>query len=102
MNLKDSFRSFEAERRVSFCRQFVLLFKRQMTHSCRLPMGLIALLMMAFFNSFILSTVFGGVGGANIKIPGKDPFDPDDPFFIAYNMRISKNWLGVINFAATD
>lgn len=39
------------------------------------PMGSIMLVMMAFFNSFILSSVFGGVGKDNYEIP--NPFlDP--------------------------
>lgn len=68
-------------------------------------MGMIALVGMALFNSFILSTIFGGVGNENILMPvlPSDPnFDPKDPYFIAHNTRTSKNWMGSINFVATD
>lgn len=68
-------------------------------------MGMIALVCMALFNSFILSTIFGGVGNENIllPVPPTDPsFDPNDPFFVAHNTRTSKNWMGSINFVATD
>jgi hypothetical protein len=37
-------------------------------------MGMIALVFMALFNSFILSTVFGGVGNEIIQFP-TNPFD---------------------------
>jgi hypothetical protein len=45
-------------------------------------MGMIALVCMALFNSFILSTIFGGVGNENIllPVPPTDPiYDPNDP-----------------------
>lgn len=32
-------------------------------------MGTVTLIMMALFNSFILASVFGGVGKANIETP---------------------------------
>ena len=68
----------------------------------RMPLAFMALMFTALFNSFILSSIFGGVGGENIKKVGEHPYDKEDPFFVAHNSRIARNWLGVINFAATD
>ena len=73
-----------------------------MTIAYRLPVGMIALVVMALVNSFLLSSVFGGVAGHKIKIPGIDGFDIKDPLYVAANTRSGKNWMGVINFAATD
>lgn len=67
------------------------------------PIGTIALIMMALFNSFILSSVFGGVGKENYVIP--NPFiDPPDEIerIITKDNRLTQNWIGVINFACTD
>ena len=55
--------------KISKCKEWCILFKRNGWVSFKSPIGTIALLMMAFFNSFILSTVFGGVGSAEIMIP---------------------------------
>lgn len=101
-HLNSSFNDQEASRKSSCCHQFWMIFKRQMTIAYRLPVGMIALVIMAFINSFMLSSVFGGVAGHKIKIPGIDPFDSNDPLFVAVNTRYGKNWMGVINFAATD
>lgn len=49
--------------------EFFLLFKRSITLTLRSPIGIIFLIIMALGNSFILSTVFGGVGKEEIKIP---------------------------------
>ena len=67
------------------------------------PIGSLALIMMALFNSFILSSVFGGVGKEQYEIP--NPFvDPPDKIeeIITKDNRLTQNWIGVINFAATD
>ena len=68
-------------------------------------MGMTVIVALALFNSFILSSIFGGVGEENMQlpVPPTDPdFDPNDPFFVAKNTRTSKNWMGSINFVATD
>ena len=60
---------------------------------------------MAFSNSFIICSVFGGVMGDNIKLP-VPPFDPEfnekDPFFAGYNQRVFMNWIGANNHVGID
>jgi len=46
-----------------------LLLKRSLILVVRSPIGIVFLIIMALGNSFILSTVFGGVGKEEIKIP---------------------------------
>ena len=54
--------------------EFFLLFKRSIMLTLRSPIGIIFLIIMALGNSFILSTVFGGVGKDEIKnsLPNKN------------------------------
>ena len=85
--------------------EFFLLFKRSIILTIRSPIGIIFLIIMAFGNSFILSTVFGGVGKEELKIPKVWPlkgYDKNDPLFVSHNSRIVRNWLGTVSFIATD
>lgn len=85
--------------------EFYLLMKRYLKRSFRLPIGLFALLGMAATNSFMIASVFGGVGSQNIKTPVPDwwiGYDANDPDFTAHNQRVGMNWIGAINFVATD
>jgi len=80
--------------------EFYLFFKRSSILTLRSPIGIIFLMIMALSNSFILSTVFGGVGKNEIKI-SKNIFE-NKKNIVAYNRRIVTNWLGTVSFIATD
>lgn len=58
---------------------------------------------MGVFNAILLSTVFGGVGNDKFKIPvfGQTT-SKEMQEIVAHNQKASQNWIGVINFAATD
>lgn len=79
--------------------------KRSLRLAIRIPIGFLAVIIMAVINSFMIASVFGGVGSMYIKAPvprwSKD-YDKNDPEFTAYNQRVASNWIGAINFMATD
>ena len=56
--------------------------------SIRQPIGFIAVLCMAFFNSAMIGSIFGGVGSQVLKapvLPWDENYDASDPMFTAYN-----------------
>jgi hypothetical protein len=56
------------ETRVSFIKQFGLLFKRNTLHIIRNPLSSIALIGLAFFMAFLVSSLYYGVGNKKIDI----------------------------------
>ena len=79
--------------------------KRSIKLSIRVPIGFLAVLIMAFVNSFMIASVFGGVGSQTLKAPvprWSKEYDRNDPGFTAHNQRVAANWIGAINFMATD
>lgn len=91
--------------RTNYRNEFGLLMKRSLKLAIRVPIGFLAVLIMAIINSFMIASVFGGVGAQVIKTPvprwSRD-YDPSDPDFTAHNQRVAANWMGAINFMATD
>lgn len=105
-NFCKEFREIEMERKSSFCKEFKLICLRNMRAAVVSPIGIMAVFMMAFFNAVLLWSLFGGLGKDEMKLPILDPtnpdFDPEDPYFAAHNGRVAKNWMGLVNFCATD
>jgi len=49
-------------RRVSFCRQFSLLYWRNMVSAVRNPLQLLAIVVLAFIQSVMLISLYNGAG----------------------------------------
>ena len=50
------------KQRTDYRNEFFLLMKRSLKLTIRVPIGFLAVLIMAFINSFMIGSVFGGVG----------------------------------------
>ena len=88
MSRKISLATHEKRRKTNCCKEFKLLCGRSATMSIRTPIGFVAVLVMAFFNSFFLSNLFGGVGSAELKRPvpiWSKEYDRNDRKFTAHN-----------------
>ena len=90
---------------VNHSKEFYLLTQRYLRLALRIPIGFVAVIMMALSNSFFIASIFGGVGSQKLKAPVNRfsiDFDRNDPEFTAHNIRVATNWVGVINFVAMD
>lgn len=50
------------KQKTNYRNEFFLLMKRSLKLTIRVPIGFIAVLIMALINSFMIASVFGGVG----------------------------------------
>ena len=85
---KMSLASQVKRRKISCCKEFKLLCGRSAVLTLRNPVGFIAVLVMAVINSFMLSSLFGGIATKELKrpvLPTNKGFDRKDPYFTAYN-----------------
>ena len=86
-------------RKVSFCRQMSLIFKRNMTGAIRNPLQLLAVLILGCVQSFMLITLYSGVG--NVKLEDfKSAHSKDDLTDVA--KKYIYNWLGLVFLASSD
>jgi len=95
----------EESRKVSFCRQLSLLYKRNITSALRNPLQLLAVVILGLIQSFLLVCLFGGVGAETIDIifvknDKGIPIPMVDP---NCNVpQIISNWLGTVFLAVSD
>ena len=66
--LSRRFTMIEESRKVGWCTQFSLLYKRNMTSALRNPLQLLAVVILGLIQSFLLVCLFGGVGAEKIEI----------------------------------
>lgn len=82
--------------------------ERSISLTFKSPLGIIALIVMAVNNSFISSSIFGGIGSDQIEYPTikktlrKKVIEQEISRVMAKNNQIVANWLGALNFLATD
>ena len=62
-------RKMGRHRATSRCKEFKILFMRNAKVAIKSPIGTIALIFLALFNSFILASIFGGVGKDQVEAP---------------------------------
>lgn len=82
-------------------REWWILFARNARVAIKSPKGTIALALMAVVNTFMLISVFAGVGKKSIGTP-ESTTAANAEEVIAENARVTQSWIGVINYAATD
>lgn len=83
-------------RNVNIFKQFWLLCKRTWLYTNRNPMSVQALIMIALFNSFILSSLYHGTGKDTLE------FFPMTQDTFAHNKRVQQNWVGITYYFASD
>jgi hypothetical protein len=79
------------EKRVSFIKQFRLLFKRNTLHIIRNPLSSIALIGLAFYMAFLVSSLYYGVGNKKIDIVDS-----------TQNAVAIQNWIGLAFFLSSN
>ena len=64
--LSRRFTLIDEQRKVGLCTQTSLLYKRNMTSAFRNPLQLLAIVVLGVIQSFLLASLFGGVGDVKL------------------------------------
>lgn len=66
--LNTRFSWIAAQRKVSFCRQWWLLYKRFMVYTWRNPISIVFLFVLAAMQAFLQASIYGGIGQEQFSI----------------------------------
>ena len=97
--LSRRFKLKDEERRVSFWRQTTLIFNRNMVGAIRSPLQLLAVVILGFVQSFLLVTLYRGIG--IVKHEDFEQIHSKDEL-TEVGTKYIHNWLGLVFLASSD